>query len=104
MTDEKKLKPLSPEMQAVAIAIMDLRSDPKSDFAKLNLTQAIEAATPELVAAGFNVFNTGPALLAIENCQTRAGAYVVHYEIDKLRRMLQLQKPKQLTRGPGGGR
>jgi len=104
MSEEKKLKPLSPAMQEVADRVMDLRSDPKSDFAKLNLTQAIEAATPELVAAGFNVFNTGPALLAIENCQTYAGALVVHYELDKLRRMLQLQKPQQLTRGPGGGR
>jgi hypothetical protein len=102
MSDEKtKLKPLSDAMKAVANGVMDLRSDPTSDFAKQILTDAIVNATPELVASGYNVFNTGPALLAIENCKSYAGALVVHYELDKLRRMLQLEKPVQLARGPG---
>ena len=115
--NEKKLKLMSPEMEAVAAAVMALRGeyDPDAhpdthtstsqrDDAKANLRNAIYAATGELVAAGFNVFNTGPALLAIENCKSYAGALVVHYELDKLRRMLGLEKPTQLTRGPGGGR
>jgi len=104
MNDEKKLKPLSPAMESVANLVMELRSEPTNLWTKAELTKAIETATPELVAAGFNVFNTGPALLAIENCHTYAGALVVHYELDKLRRMLGLEKPEQQTRGPGGGR
>lgn len=102
MSDDKKLKPLSPEMQEVANLVMVLRNEPQDTDVKEALTAAIESATPELVAAGFNVFNTGPALLAIENCNSYAGALVVHYELDKLRRMLQLEKPQQLARGPGG--
>lgn len=99
---DNKLKPLSPEMQSVANDVMLLRGNPTDADIKASLVSAIEAATPELVAAGFNVFNTGPALLAIENCTSYAGALVVHYELDKLRRMLGLEKPVQLVRGPGG--
>jgi hypothetical protein len=99
---EKKLKPMSKAMALVAELVMALRNNPLSPEAKLNLTEAIYDATPELVAAGFNIFNTGPALLAIENCNSYAGALVVHYELDKLRRLLGLET--QLTRGPGGGR
>lgn len=104
MTSETKLKPMSGPMQMVAKCVMELRDDPINTLAKANLTKAIEDATPELVAAGFNVFNTGPALLAIENCKSYAGALVVHYELDKLRRMLGLEKPNAIARGPGGGR
>jgi hypothetical protein len=97
----KKLSPLSAEMKAVADGVMLLRGE-QSDENKAALVAAIEAATPELVADGFNVFNTGPALLAIENCKSYAGALVVHYELDKLRRMMGLEKPVVMTRGPGG--
>jgi hypothetical protein len=102
--NDKKLKPMSEAMALVAVLAMELRGDPASESAKATLTEAIYQATPELVAAGLNIFNTGPALLAIENCKTYAGSLVVHYELDKLRRMLGLEKPAQITRGPGGGR
>jgi hypothetical protein len=100
--NEKKLKPLSDEMRVVASLVMDLRNAPTDPAIKLDLEEAIRNATPELVAAGFNVFNTGPALLALENCESFAGALVVHYELDKLRRLMGIEKPTQLTRGPGG--
>ena len=116
MSEEKKLAPMSPEMQAVANAVMAFRGvfDPAGneviddawigvvESAKTALRDAIYAATPELVAAGFNVFNTGPALKALEDADSYAGALCTHYELDKLRRMLGLEKPVIMTRGGGG--
>ena len=105
MSDEKKLKPLSTEMQAVADGVMDLRRDPTNEEVKANLLSAIDAATPELVEAGFNVFNRGPAKKAVRDCKDEIDAECAHYELDKLRRMLGLQKPDLMTRGgPGSGR
>ena len=96
---------MSESMQAVATAVMALRDNPSDVSTQQALYDLIVAATPEYVeATGNNIFNTGPALLAIENCQSYAGALVVHYELDKLRRQMGLEKPVVMTRGPGGGR
>jgi hypothetical protein len=100
----EKLKPMSEKMIAVADGIMSLRSDPVNPEIKASLLQAIDDATPELVAAGFNVFNRGPAKKAVRDTKDQIDAECAHYELDKLRRMMGLEKPPAIeTRGPGGG-
>lgn len=102
--DKKALKPMPPEFVEVAEASMAFRvAMAEADSARRDLSNAIFDATPLMIGEGLNVFNRGPAMSALRRAGNEADAELVHFELDRLRRLMGYEKPPQ-TRGPGGGR
>jgi hypothetical protein len=102
----KELTPMSAKMAEIASAIGDLRSvASEMDAAKARVYAAVMEAVPEAQALDpdFQYLALGPGLAALEDVKSFATALNMHFQFDKLRRVLGLAKPPQ-TRGPGGGR